>query len=327
MDYFTSTQHLPKLSSKAPRSPRESPHAGAQSESMEIKAYRAKSKQRRSGTLSSGLPPHVLKKGAVDSHSWLKHRKLSRKDIFATSDWESFARANTMGDGPVKSELIDEALDNLEVTPMRCKPSVEVVICGRQGWNPDDLDFLIQERRGKKLRVYSQEMFFFWVNARIDPYDFPSVRKFGRNHPALEFLMNHNFEWPSCHVDPSHKGLEEFGSIRIGVLKRMGYEVGMSGIASASDRQGILVRVFEQAQLPLVGDFNHMREWGGPKSAVRLRKMATDLSTFIRNATRIHSQDMTIAIRHWSEDLKFLRDNIYRGRFDGTFQWPNPNVG
>jgi hypothetical protein len=63
-----------------------------------------------------------------------------------------------------------------------------------------------------------------------------------------------------------------------------------------------------------------MAEWGEPKSINRLKKLADSLATFARNARRRRSSDMDHAIAEWEEDLKYLKDTYYTGRF--RFDWP-----
>jgi len=60
----------------------------------------------------------------------------------------------------------------------------------------------------------------------------------------------------------------------------------------------------------------HERQWTGP----RLQKMANSIASFIRMAKRRSLASLGPAIRDWTEDLEYLHDNYYVGRYD--FVWP-----
>jgi hypothetical protein len=90
-----------------------------------------------------------------------------------------------------------------------------------------------------------------------------------------------------------------------GVLSEMGYHVGKNGLAPA-DRRQVLRNVLEAelvATSPETEDY--VREWGAPRSATRLGKMARCLAGFAAGARR-RNADMSGAIADWESDLEWL---------------------
>jgi hypothetical protein len=134
-----------------------------------------------------------------------------------------------------------------------------------------------------------------------------------------------SFRWPSTAVigdSASALRIAHFDYDQ-GLLKFMGYAVGQKG-AYRNRRQQVLDYVFNE-KVPKVQSNEYMAEWGEPKSMNRLKKLADSLATFARNARRRRSSDMDHAIAEWEEDLKYLKDTYYTGRF--RFDWPEgPNT-
>jgi hypothetical protein len=129
-----------------------------------------------------------------------------------------------------------------------------------------------------------------------------------------------SFRWPSTAVigdSASALRIAHFDYDQ-GLLKFMGYAVGQKG-AYRNRRQQVLDYVFNE-KVPKVQSNEYMAEWGEPKSINRLKKLADSLATFARNARRRRSSDMDHAIAEWEEDLKYLKDTFYTGRF--RFDWP-----
>lgn len=129
-----------------------------------------------------------------------------------------------------------------------------------------------------------------------------------------------SFRWPTAAVigdSASALRIAHFDYDQ-GLLKFMGYAVGQKG-AYRNRRQQVLDYVFNE-KVPKVQSNEYMAEWGDPKSVDRLKKLADSLATFARNARRRRSSDMDHAIAEWEEDLKYLKDTYYTGRF--RFDWP-----
>ena len=126
------------------------------------------------------------------------------------------------------------------------------------------------------------------------------------------------FHWPSSDTNgKSGKGL--YGNLPDeGMLRYLEYRVGMHGEHSSS-RQALLSRIFEGI-LPPVFDRLYMAQWGTSGSSIRLHKMAHCLASFAKNFKRLGSDRYDEAIRHWEQDLEYLHDKYYVGRFG--FGWP-----
>lgn len=109
------------------------------------------------------------------------------------------------------------------------------------------------------------------------------------------------------------------GNEQSGILARLGYKVGHNGM-SISNRRDILDFAFNN-ELPPTTSPEYMEEWGTRLSAKRLKKLANCLSTFAANAKNHSGGDYSVAIKHWRDDLKYLRNEYYEGKFN--FKWPS----
>lgn len=225
-----------------------------------------------------------------------------------------------MGSGPFLEDDLLELLCEGGLTVYTIHEDTDVLIVGRDEWNEEELDNLLEVRAGQTLKVYSQEMFLtFWASGR-DPFaDREVVEAFGEEHPALNYLTNCGFNWPSTLV---HSGGGELNieSPEVGVLKYMGYTVGRKGEPRAR-RQAILHRIFHSI-LPVVNSHSYIRQWGNPQSKARLKKMADCLATFCKKQKVKGNIE---AASDYESDLAWLRENFYRGRF--RFNWPSTYVG
>jgi hypothetical protein len=178
------------------------------------------------------------------------------------------------------------------------------------------------------VRVYTQELLLAWLFTGDDPLAKPSrmLDAHAEEHPALKYLLSlGGFRWPSTDAGEQtgeveiHDLLEDLP--QVGLLKHMGYSVGMNGLGSQS-RHEILEEVFLSEALPVVTSSDYMREWGERQSAKRLRKMANSIATFCRNAKHRSWSDMDEAIADWEEDLDWLKKRFYDGHLSLQFRWP-----
>ena len=240
----------------------------------------------------------------------------------------------TSGDGPYKKKDFDGFLTwlNFSVFSLDISKdfaSAEILIIGQEGWNKDDIRDLIDKRRGHTLRVYSQEMFLAYLLVGADPLtskDRDWIISLGEGHSALEFLQSFGSIWPS--TDVSGGGgveIDDSNWPQVGVLSKMGYKVGKDGIYDQNMRHQVLNMIYlkEQGALPRVMSKSYLDEWGLAGSCKRLEKMANSIATFCRNAKR-KDNDMTVAIKHWEEDLKWLKQKYIDSHC--VFQWPSTVV-
>lgn len=133
------------------------------------------------------------------------------------------------------------------------------------------------------------------------------------NHPDY-------FPWPTTE---SPKGAGNIAAVdweELGMLAYLGYHVGVTSKLTTAQRQRLLAHVFTM-QLPPLNNVAYMQSWGSAHTGPRLRKMAEAIAAFARNAKRRSNLRFNVAIRHWEDDLSYLRKTFYRGRFDG-FAWP-----
>jgi hypothetical protein len=64
----------------------------------------------------------------------------------------------------------------------------------------------------------------------------------------------------------------------------------------------------------------YLNEWGEPKTARRLQKLAESIAAFTRNAKRRNEKNFSKAIQDWEADLAYLKKTYYDNRF--SFRWP-----
>lgn len=140
---------------------------------------------------------------------------------------------------------------------------------------------------------------------------------------ALELAEGELFPWPSTEVGASIGSSAVAGFRSEGMLSYLEYRVGKTAGLPANVRQSILARAFE-GKLPRVFEPAYMNEWGQPRSAQRLRKMAESLAAFARNFKRLDEDRYDEAIRQWEQDLDFLYFRYYVGRFG--FGWPSTAI-
>lgn len=132
------------------------------------------------------------------------------------------------------------------------------------------------------------------------------------------------FMWPGTDAKAGDGDLRLAGAMSEGMLSYLDYHVGRTQGEPSPVRHSILDRVFDSA-LPPVFPKPYMDGWGEKKSAHRLRKMAETMAAFARNAKRKDDDRLDEAIRQWEDDLEYLHDRYYVGRFG--FGWPTTRIG
>ncbi len=165
-----------------------------------------------------------------------------------------------------------------------------------------------------------------WINAARKP---PNDREVARFRKALLSEWGKRtrraskpqdyFTWPDTRPIGDGGG-DGINYNQQGILKFMGYQVGASNGESAATRRHILDAVFA-GDLPPVNGRAYMEGWAGPGSAKRLQRLATEIARFARNARSKGSANMDVAISDWEEDLDYLRERYYVGKFG--FGWPH----
>lgn len=131
------------------------------------------------------------------------------------------------------------------------------------------------------------------------------------------------FPWPSTDAPRGGGGLDARGWPEEGLLVAVGYRVGQTQGVATPMRRAILREVFE-GELPPVESPDYIREWGPPATPARLRKLAETLASLTRNEKRRREASLRRAIEQREDDLRFLHDEYYVGRFH--FVWPDASI-
>jgi len=131
------------------------------------------------------------------------------------------------------------------------------------------------------------------------------------------------FPWPTTDVPDGTGSIgEQAFQVQEGLLGFIGYRVGINGV-TAQKRRAILEDVYLR-EIPPVNSCEYMQEWGKPRTAKRLKKLANVLAAFARLAKRNGSTTRAKAISHWEADLEYLKRKFYNGVY--SFSWPRTNA-
>ena len=158
-----------------------------------------------------------------------------------------------------------------------------------------------------------------------DPFDggIDVLEAFKAGHPGLEFVSEGWRGWVTTQILPNRRtaSSDSMGNTswnKESPLRALGYKVGDQGEPD-DERQRILTQAF-QGKLPIVGDNAYMATWGEPCSPQRLKKIADAIASFCRNMKKKQNPSEQ-AIEDWEQDLRWLYDTFYHGRF--RFSWPD----
>lgn len=204
----------------------------------------------------------------------------------------------------------------------------EVLVVGRS-WVEEkekpQTKHLLNQRRGERLRICSQEMLLAWSVTNVDPNRRPqTVQTFVDGHPILEFVSEFlGGKWPGTDPLPSFgaEGEANYGPDK-SPLSRLGYKTGRNG-ASKSKRRSVLRKVFERdlSSFPTGFSADYLDEWGPAKSGVRLERMAIQLAAPCQSFRKKRG-DYSMAISQREDDLAWLKGEYYHPLGYG-FYWPS----
>lgn len=233
-----------------------------------------------------------------------------------------------LGGGPFDADAFSDFLQERGLQIVEKESASGVVVLGREGWDEDEIDDVIDRHVGRSLRIYSQEMLVAALANGEDPFfggEFV-LAAFKAGHPGLEFLSEGWPGWVQAWVteDRSPTSASTFDGEfhqEESPIHLMGYKVGNNGIDPEA-RQDILSRAFH-GHLPIVGPPGYMQKWGEPGSPTRLRQIAENIASYCRNARR-RSSSMEQAIADWEVDLQWLKETFYHGHM--RFHWPDTTV-
>lgn len=232
----------------------------------------------------------------------------------------------TTGSDPFDVKLLDSVLWRREHKVYHCRSCADVLIVGREGWTPEELREQYDSHEGSTLRIYSQEMAVLALVTGTDPFDAGDVvlLEMGKGHPALEYLMENQFKWPSI-GKPLYGGDDDEGPPPLGPtspLTEMGYHVGKTSRLSDEERRKLLERIYRKDDLDFPDRYSEAdkHSWGGPETPRCLRMMAEHIAWNIRfHAPQVNYRR---AVEQWEADLAWLKKKFYRGGFG----WPDTNV-
>ena len=232
------------------------------------------------------------------------------RDWYFSVEKESHSLPSTVGligEGPFEQSDLSEFLQNAGIEVQGIDPATEYVLLGRDEWTQEEVDDLIDGRRGRTLRIYSQEMFLTFMACGTDPfYAEPIVLyAFRDGHVGLEFVSEGWSGWVATfvHKDGPRTAIKRFIGgdwPKVGPLHEMGYVVGNNG-APVRQRRRTLRNAFK-GEIPIVGPSDYMALWGTPGSAARLRKIADSIASFCRSKKH-DPQKFEQAIEDWESDL------------------------
>lgn len=203
----------------------------------------------------------------------------------------------------------------------------EVLVVGRSWVEENDkpqMKDLLNQRRGERLRICSQEMLLAWSMTNVDPNRRPrTVQTFVEGHPNLEFITEFlGGEWPGTKPLPSFgaEGEGDYGPKT--PLNIFGYRTGHKA-KNMSGRRRTLRDFFklEPSSFPS-GDYDKDK-WGTPaESGARLQGMANHLAAICRSFRKNQGRDYSLAVSHLEEDLAWLKKKYYH-RLTYKFSWPS----
>ena len=230
------------------------------------------------------------------------------------------------GTGPYPPTVFDPLLERLGLQQHDLPDeAISHVVVGRNEWSQELLERQVELRRGKTLRVYSQEMLVAALITRRDPLgsgEDDLLEYFKRDSEGLQFLAGDSLEWPEFFVPaafppppPPPFGLDE------SPLRLLGYAAGKMGLPE-QERRRVLMRGFEADRLPRPNDATdaYMAAWGHSRMPRRLWRIAHHLASL----ASFHV-NKPVARAHWISDLEWLYDAIYIPR-DFRFVWPEVSV-
>lgn len=255
---------------------------------------------------------------------------------------EKLKRAQKMAERIKRTQVAKERLQRLG-------PSVRSVLLGKEPFSRNDRAATIKENMKDKVAQLAKSLIDVPVT------DFPKVsaaqeqcrwlgglntsdwserdrrrlvftqqvlRAFlaGKTPSTIEMPDGGFFRWPSTAVESARTADQvTLQAEEVGVLSSIGYRVGAKGV-SRSKRQALLTWVYErELRLPLSA--RYLSEWGNPRTAQRLQKLANTIASLTRNMKR--RVPGSSAVEDWEMDLAFLKAAYYVGRY--SFTWPRDN--
>jgi|GEM_PF-5932155 len=228
------------------------------------------------------------------------------------------------GEGPYPEGEFINFITELDFEPFYrgYDHSIEVLVVGSKTWNLQDLLEQIEQRDGKGLKIYSQELFLLMLALKRDPLTTVSVDDlllFVKGHPAFEYLLSLDFPWPDSEIllEPTSAQKGDIkGLVDNSPLFKFGYSVAKQAGLVAEQRQSLLTDFYNSDSLTFCVSQPYMDAWGQSATRNRLHRMAWHIF-YLTRSHRQHKQ----AVDKWLEDLKWLKDNFHSPL--QRFSWPS----
>ena len=236
----------------------------------------------------------------------------------------------THGSGPWGTAELDGLLQDIGFQLFNCSDhedtsDVSIIVVGSDDWDGDAIEAQINNREGRSVEVFPQELFVAALACGRDPFDLIGddddpeipefIEDFGRDHPVIEFLRSLQFPWPSNgFADAGPRISTEWEGVEESPLYRAGYTVAENEGLLPSERRSVLSGAFNGELIWVYSD-DYMNSWGTPLTRKRLRRIAYHIAML----TRRHGHH-TKAITRWKSDLAWLKEKHYRPMM--RFQWP-----
>lgn len=234
-----------------------------------------------------------------------------------------------IGEGPWDEHTFDKLMEDQKFYLCSLPhEAIEHIVVGRRNWQPEVLEQQIAARQGLGLRIYSQEMWFVKLTTGRDPFDTDDLDlllSFAKGHDALEYLIQHEFDWPEVSINETasvNAPLDDFG-VKKSPMHFLGYQVGRTSPHSEKERQDILTECFFTKKLPFGLDSSdaYRSYWGAAKSPQRIYRMALHIKSMFEGRNG-KSPGREIAQKQWRSDFDWLKSSYYK-RGVHTFKWPN----
>ncbi len=232
-----------------------------------------------------------------------------------------------IGVGPFEANDFREFLDSRGVGVCGVSNNPAVIILGREDWDKEEVDDLIDSRVGDTLRIYSQEMFIAYLANHVDPLKASSdvLDAFKAEHAGLEYVSQGWSGWVTTSVSVDWRNsstapaASEYLSLN-SMLEAMGYRVGITRGKPEHERREILTRTFKE-ELPWFETQLTRPAGGEPETSQRLWKVAEHLAWLIRERSGQRDYERNQwAIEDWQSDLDWLKAEFYHSPHN--FGWP-----
>ncbi len=130
-------------------------------------------------------------------------------------------------------------------------------------------------------------------------------------------IIQENFHWVSTEVGFSFEKMNTSGLKKCNLLSLLGYKTGNYSDLSAKTRRAILYKIYEE-EIPkkFANLIDDIKDWGKPKSGLRLRKIAESIA-FVVKSEKMHKYNYEDSIFERESDLADLKKKYYDGVYDG----------